>query len=416
MNIKRTAFRYSTMHLILGCCIILWINGGLINYIFGSIPDLIKMTFFLIWMLIAVSYDKRFFDECLLSSVSLLFFMSVLFAAMLITKLSTITYYLKVCIFLLMINALYVFYSRFYKEHIRFILYVLAVDCTYIIFNTLIHLRTSPNISRYLSSSEDKVLLYLGKPSSSFVAVGNYTFAYGIVFLGLFFLYRVFSHNKRKGLYTFFYLFIYLVLIKMEFTIAILLYALSSVLYFCMIGVKDRKKIIFICLMMMVVCVILIIGIPTVLKEVAIYFPEGIAVRLNEIGDMFSKELSNKADLKLRLVLYSTSLNTFIQNILGGCLLNSEGIIGGHSTVLDFLGSFGLLAFAAFIYFTQFYIVSFKSFKGNIQKVYVCGIFYFLILSMVNTTFSPRILLYTVLVFPLLLLQESRYEKNMCHS
>ena len=208
----------------------------------------------------------------------------------------------------------------------------------------------------------------------------------------------------------------YLVLIKMEFTIALLLYALSSLLYFCLIGIKERKKFILILLMFMAANVIFIIGIPIVLQSIAKYFPEGIAIRLNEIGDMFNKELSNKADLKLRLVLYYDSLNSFIQNILGGCLLNQEGSIGGHSTILDFLGSFGLLTFPIFIYFGEFYLTTLKYFKGNIRKIYITGIFYFVTLSIVNTTFSPRILLYAFLVFPLLLLQERKYEESMYHS
>lgn len=416
LSIKRTTFKYSTIHLILGCCIILWMNGGLINYLFGHLPDLFKLVIFFMWMCIAVAYDKRYFNAYLSSSVSLLLFAVILIAAMILTDLNTITYYLKVCVFLLMINALYVFYSRFYTMHIRTILYVLAVDSAYVIINTLLHLRNSPNLSRYLSMSEDKIILYLGKPSTSFIAVGNYTFAYGIVFLGLFFLYRAFSLNKNRILYTVLYFFMYFVLIKMEFTIALLLYALSSVLYFCMIGIKDRKKFILILLVVMAISIVFIIGIPIVLRAIAGYFPEGIAIRLNEIGDMFNKQLSNKADLKLRLVLYSDSLNSFTQNIFGGCLLNPEGVIGGHSTMLDFLGSFGLLALSAFIYFGGFYIESLKHFKGNIRKIYECGIFYFVTLSIVNTIFSPRILLYAILVFPLLLLQESKYEESMCHS
>lgn len=416
LSIKKKTFKYSTLHLILGCCIVLWINGGLINYLFVHIPDIFKMVIFLMWICIAVTYDKRFFNTYLLKSVSLFAFGGVLIAAAVMTDLNTISYYLKVCVFLLMINAIYIFYIRFYTEHSRAILYVVAIDSTYIIINTLIHLISSPNLSRYLSMSEDKIVLYLGRASTSFIAIGNYTFAYGIVFLGLFFLYRTLTSKKNRILFTLLYFFMYLVLIKMEFTIALLLYALSSLLYFCLIGIKERKKFILILLMFMAANVILIIGIPIVLQSIANYFPEGIAIRLNEIGDMFNKELSNKADLKLRLVLYYDSLNSFIQNILGGCLLNQEGSIGGHSTILDFLGSFGLLAFPIFIYFGEFYLTTLRYFKGNIRKIYITGIFYFVTLSIVNTTFSPRILLYAFLVFPLLLLQEREYEESMYHS
>lgn len=416
LSIKKKTFKYSTLHLILGCCIVLWINGGLINYLFVHIPDVFKMVIFLMWICIAVTYDKCFFNTYLLKSVSLFAFCGVLIAAVVMTDLNTISYYLKVCVFLLMINAIYIFYSRFYTEHSRAILYVVAIDSTYIIINTLIHLISSPNLSRYLSMSEDKIVLYLGRASTSFIAIGNYTFAYGIVFLGLFFLYRTLTSKKNRILFTLLYFFMYLVLIKMEFTIALLLYALSSLLYFCLIGIKERKKFILILLMFMAANVIFIIGIPIVLQSIAKYFPEGIAIRLNEIGDMFNKELSNKADLKLRLVLYYDSLNSFIQNILGGCLLNQEGSIGGHSTILDFLGSFGLLTFPIFIYFGEFYLTTLKYFKGNIRKIYITGIFYFVTLSIVNTTFSPRILLYAFLVFPLLLLQERKYEESMYHS
>lgn len=416
LSIKKKTFKYSTLHLILGCCIVLWINGGLINYLFVHIPDVFKMVIFLMWICIAVTYDKCFFNTYLLKSVSLFAFCGVLIAAVVMTDLNTISYYLKVCVFLLMINAIYIFYSRFYTEHSRAILYVVAIDSTYIIINTLIHLISSPNLSRYLSMSEDKIVLYLGRASTSFIAIGNYTFAYGIVFLGLFFLYRTLTSKKNRILFTLLYFFMYLVLIKMEFTIALLLYALSSLLYFCLIGIKERKKFILILLMFMAANVIFIIGIPIVLQSIAKYFPEGIAIRLNEIGDMFNKELSNKADLKLRLVLYYNSLNSFIQNILGGCLLNQEGSIGGHSTILDFLGSFGLLTFPIFIYFGEFYLTTLKYFKGNIRKIYITGIFYFVTLSIVNTTFSPRILLYAFLVFPLLLLQERKYEESMYHS
>lgn len=416
LSIKKKTFKYSTLHLILGCCIVLWINGGLINYLFVHIPDVFKMVIFLMWICIAVTYDKCFFNTYLLKSVSLFAFCGVLIAAVVMTDLNTISYYLKVCVFLLMINAIYIFYSRFYTEHSRAILYVVAIDSTYIIINTLIHLINSPNLSRYLSMSEDKIVLYLGRASTSFIAIGNYTFAYGIVFLGFFFLYRTLTSKKNRILFTLLYFFMYLVLIKMEFTIALLLYALSSLLYFCLIGIKERKKFILILLMFMAANVIFIIGIPIFLQSIAKYFPEGIAIRLNEIGDMFNKELSNKADLKLRLVLYYDSLNSFIQNILGGCLLNQEESIGGHSTILDFLGSFGLLTFPIFIYFGEFYLTTLKYFKGNIRKIYITGIFYFVTLSIVNTTFSPRILLYAFLVFPLLLLQERKYEESMYHS
>ena len=171
LSIKKKTFKYSTLHLILGCCIVLWINGGLINYLFVHIPDIFKMVIFLMWICIAVTYDKRFFNTYLLKSVSLFAFGGVLIAAAVMTDLNTISYYLKVCVFLLMINAIYIFYSRFYTEHSRAILYVVAIDSTYIIINTLIHLISSPNLSRYLSMSEDKIVLYLGRASTSFIAI-----------------------------------------------------------------------------------------------------------------------------------------------------------------------------------------------------------------------------------------------------
>ena len=384
---------------------------------FVYLPDLIKLGIFGLWIGLVCLFKRNFFEKYIFTVSPILFFMCILLYAQIGTTLLESSYYLKTCVFLLMIYAIYLFYGEFSPRNIKMILTCLFFDGFYIAINTLFNLRKIPNISRYLSMSEEKIILYVGKPSSEFVAVGNYTFAYGIVFIGLFFLYMVLSPKplKQRFLGLVGYFFVFLLLIKMEFTIGILLYFITTVLYVFLLGLNNKKIFLLISIIGIISLIFFFIGIPKVLQEIAEYFPEGIATRLNEIAAILTQELKPRSDLGLRLSLYFDSAKSFIASPLFGCL-DKAGIIGGHSTFLDFLGSFGLYTISICVFFIYQFVNVYKKLYGRLRILWVVGAVYFFLLSIINTVFSPRILLYGVLVFPLLLIQESRNETNMYNS
>ena len=88
-----------------------------------------------------------------------------------------------------------------------------------------------------------------------------------------------------------------------------------------------------------------------------------------------------------RLLLYTSSLNTFFSNPLLGTFLQGGYGIGGHSFILDTLGQFGL-AGAAVLYFmyTRLYVVFYKPLQTEEGYGYVLWTFIqAILLSAINT-------------------------------
>lgn len=136
-----------------------------------------------------------------------------------------------------------------------------------------------------------------------------------------------------------------------------------------------------------------------------------IQSRINEIATVMSGQ-SVTGDLEIRLSVYRQSLETFIQNpILGagykyGYNMGLGGvgqILGGHSSLLDNLGLYGILFVTPLI---LFFIEHFKSLGKRYPQrksyVLICGIS-LLVLSIVNTILVGAVLMTVLLIIPIFL-------------
>lgn len=411
-NVQR--IKIINIHLLIGIIVLLWINGGIINYFFRYTPDIIKISIFAIWFLVAICYKKYFIQCFIINSYSIFIFFAILIIVKIASFNVSVDYYIKVTIFLLMIYAIFLFYWKYEFGKIRYILWAIIIDDIYIAINTLWNLRKIPNLSRYLSMSEDNIREYLGKSGADFIAIGNYAYAYSLVFLGLYSFIRFIDRGGKK--FIFIYGFCYLLLLKMEFTISIIFLFGMSILYAVFLMKRKQLRIVLFLLLVIFILIGVVIGIPEILKVVSSFFPYGIKVRILELSQMLQNSLSDKTDLGLRLSLYADSAESFTKNIAGGILLHGNGKIGGHSTILDFLGIMGLTTIPIFWFFYMHY----QSVKKKLSKQSInglkCGYLYFGLLGIVNTTYIPSILLYLIIVFPFLLYEEKIHENTLHHS
>lgn len=250
------------------------------------------------------------------------------------------------------------------------------------IITTIVGLQQYPDAARWLatasSSVEAKLILYEWKN------IGGYHFVYLVVLL---YPLLIFAYKQKKigivltigisaGLF--------LMLLMAEYTIALLLFLVTTILFVEKrnLGGKEVTVLILVALMLCVVFSDYVSDFFTLLGD-----------KLN--NDNFSSRLyalaGGKKGLETaddnRLELYTMSLNTFLSHPLFGTFMSGGYGSGGHSFVLDAFAQFGLLG-AAVLYFMyrRIYVIFYKPLKDKPGYGYLLWAFaQAILLSCINT-------------------------------
>jgi len=383
-------------HLMLAVITLLWLNVGVYTYISNYIPNTIKLIIFATWFGIACFIKKNYLINYFVRILPLLIFFVILLVINMYTQSSAIELYISTFRYLFIVYSIFLYYfnDRNIKS-MRIITIILLLDLLYIGVNTYLQLQINPSIARFLATSSEMQGVLLGK--NVYLGIGSYSYAYSIVLIGLFILFYLIYGYKHKILNSLGVVAIIILLIKMQFTITILLLIICG---FYLILAKIHSKNSYLMLFVFIPVLFIIYAyLPMLLNTLSRseFIPEFMAVRFNEISLLFQGKGIEGTDLSIRWALYSMSLKTFFQNIFVG---NLAGTIGNHSAWLDLLGRLGLLSTPLFIFFTKEYkfILSKLSKKSS---VYVKASFlYYLILGIINVAFFAQIFVTLFILVP----------------
>lgn len=267
------------------------------------------------------------------------------------------------------------------------------------------------------ASEADKLLYYRHN-------IGGFGFCYSLVIAipSVIFLYKI----TRKRHYLFVLVLFYFCIFRSEYAIGLLLALISLVLFFFK---KTTKHILFY-LMFLASGLILIASIfSSALANLFNYFGEylitlgrtSLGNRFIELYQLFEKQELGK-DLILRFEVYSKSLLAFSENPIGGLLFNKESghAIGGHSEILDLLGSFGIILFLIFFSLMFLYLVLLRNqfYFTNYYGYWKYTIFIFTIISAINTVFVGFEISIVTFLLPISIcrFEENMYENNLYNS
>lgn len=290
-----------------------------------------------------------------------------------------------------------VFYQMSKKEQIRKIFFVLvSVMFAYVLITTLIEFTVNPGVARTLAHAEvDDV----STDSIRMRNIGGFGHAYGMVFLIMAFSFLCIQSSRAISKL----LFIALIAICVwyvylsEYFLALVLSLLGVVFIFLLSIRKAAVRYLLIAAFLLV-----LVFSSDILYNLSTITEGSVSEKFTEVAQSLDLGYSEGTSLTARENVYTMSLSAFTQSPLWGVRGSSVmyAYIGGHSTILDFLGQTGLIGFTSYCLFLWFI---YRTIHDRSKEFALIGIFY-IALSIVNPTMSfYELSAFVFLYVPLLL-------------
>lgn len=257
---------------------------------------------------------------------------------------------------------------------------IISIFVLFVVIRTAIELIVNPGVARLLAHAEvDGINTdYLRLQN-----IGGFGHAYGVVFIivALAFCYKKTFPKKNKililvlivcGLW-----YIYL----SEYFLALVLSLLGIVISFVM-GVKDSKSKVLI----IIICIFSLFLLPSVLSGLASITDGEISRKFYEVSQSLSNGSVQGVSSQARENVYRMSLNAFLQSPIWG--LRGDSVlyssVGGHSTILDFLGQTGIIGFSSYVLYVMFIFNTIHNYSIEYKTVF--GLY--IILGLLNPTMT----------------------------
>lgn len=288
---------------------------------------------------------------------------------------------------------------------------VIVVAFTITCLTTIIGCIRNPEAARELAST--KTSDDASKVSYDWQNIGGYSFVYSAV---LFYPFVILGFKTKKLNIIFVLIFTALAIalaLYTEYTFALMLLLLSSLLFFIRKNISIKKF-----LLLMIVAFL-----------AAYFLRYAVAALLTYIGNMLGNEmmtekmtalfLGNEAMEQLddpRDVLYLMSIETFLKNPIFGTYLSGGKGMGGHSHILDTLAQMGAVGGALLIWmYSGIYKTFYKLFTKKTGGYIVFWIFLqTLILSLINTKmWLNNLCLFTPIMLYAIYPTEEKYEDTV---
>lgn len=327
--------------------------------------------------LIMFKRNEKSFNECMLLLLPFLAWKAL--QLLLATEMVLWGYSILLdCIFLM---AGYYVNNFCKQEKIRIGVKILVCVSIITTVTTIVGCAMYPEASRILASVDSKDVessLY------DWRNIGGYSFVYLMVLLHplLILAYKRRKIKLSKALIG--TVLIFVLAIFSEYTTALLLVLITSILYFSGKTFKISNLIFLLILAILAVTV----------------FSEFFSIFLNNLADKVNSEniayrlralaggrtgIENSEDN--RIGLYENSFKTFLNNPLIGTCLNGGGGIGGHSFILDFMAQYGIVGLIVMVLmYITIYKYFFAPYKKKKEVGYILWVFIqAIILSTINT-------------------------------
>lgn len=277
---------------------------------------------------------------------------------------------------------------------------VISLMLIYVIITTLFEFVANPGIARVLAHSE---VDGISTDSIRLRNIGGFGHAYGLVFvlLALSFRYRKAGSFTRK------LLILFLIIVGMWYIyMAEYFLALVLVLVGILLSYLVETKNMGIKVLLVGISIVLLLFLPSLFEGLSAITQGTISRKFLEISLSMKLGSVEGASVLARENAYLMSLQSFISSPIWGVKGSSEmyGMIGGHSTILDFLGQTGIIGFGAYC---MFLVYNYKTINYKCKE-YNLIFFFYVFLSLLNPTMSfYEISAFIFLIVPLLLEYES---------
>ena len=264
------------------------------------------------------------------------------------------------------------------------VMYVVIIIYTITSITTYIGLGLFPNASRMMAfgTIEDNAIYYRYN-------IGGYGFIYSLVILHPMIV--AFLRKKTNLLICIAFSFIAgMVIVKADYTIAILLFLLSCFSY--LMPLDNEKNVKLKTRMLIVFALIVFLNIGSLLDFLAVQtFLGESSLKIADVSRILQGSQFTELDMTIREELYRDSWETFIEShCLGSVFINTATKVGGHSMIIDFLGNWGILGGISIILVYMFYIKLFKRIAGANRIVWFSylSLFISILVSLLNTGFG----------------------------
>ncbi|WP_264229501.1 hypothetical protein [Acholeplasma laidlawii] len=228
--------------------------------------------------------------------------------------------------------------------------------------------------------------------------IGGYGFVYSMVLL-IPFIFKKFMRKKSIINISILLLFLFMI-VKSEYTIAIILTAITLLLSLIINLKKATSKILII-----LVVFLIIINLEYIIQIGIDYFSTfsgSVSSRLSFILDILKSRGNNSSfnELNLRFDLYRISVDTFVKSPFFGRMFDHRMQLSGHSESLDFIAHSGIFGISIFIGITMYIKSKLNCFpnKENSTKVMY---FIAILLSTINTFLAPEFM-FMMLLMPII--------------
>ncbi len=278
-------------------------------------------------------------------------------------------------------------------------LYILMIS-----IYTLIQLRSNHYIARMLANGDQMAKAEIVSPFTA-----GYHEIYSYIFLAMIMIgtFSVIKRRACRSVYIPVLALLLLLLIKAQYTIAVLLLIFGVFL----MAFKNRTVLFFggfaIAFIILLTGLIGIDGWSEIVYYVSNFIPgDVLRIRFIQIGDLLSGGNSGGVNGAItRFDLYKMSWDSLMKYPLFGVgdkmEVFTDNLIGGHSTFIDRLGQYGILGGGVYIV-TRIYILLkvCKTLPEEGRYIYGVSVVIYAILSILNTTNRNSLLMMMIVIIP----------------
>lgn len=307
--------------------------------------------------------------------------------------------------------------SKSYKP-IKFFVVIGYIYLAIIFIYSIIILQANREIARILASSDKNITSqYAGVFVANFSSITNAVTTALLCLFGLK-MYKSDMNRAKRILYELMFVISGILLWEAQYSIAIINFLLCSIIILWLDIKKHKTNYV-----KSILGIILFLFMVFYAGSILIFISENIEYgyvsrRLESIGQILSSgEIATGTDMEERLNLYFISIDTFFSNFffgVGGNEYMANGIVGGHSSIIDNYAYYGV------IFGTQFVIYLITIIKNNKRYLYgSCSKIYSLLGGLyvynciINTCYTEEILFFTSFIIPAVLYtMQNKYSEN----
>lgn len=301
-------------------------------------------------------------------------------------------------IYMFPVLCTFYFFKKEQYDYLEKLAYFMLIILGITAITTYFGLVNHPEMSRILATGQDSDAIMESINGN----IGGFHFIYCFALSAPLYIWginnKVKSRILKVALNIFVICFTFMVLIKAQYTLGLLLWIIAVIFSLLINKISFFKLVLINC-----VIIFIFFRFSTEISRIFLYLADTvnsdiISQRFVEISSTIAGQTSATSDIALRTEVYAKSFEAFLEHpILGGWLYNVTS--GGHSFVLDLLARggivFGGIILGLLVKLTKFYFDSGLK-KNKYYLIFLFVFFLLCILNPINSSGGFLALLYTL--------------------